>query len=182
MRRTLAVLLLAAPLIAGGCATDDAAEPATTPPVSVAVTTTSAPTSTTAVGSTEPVVKEVLAELVDPPGADGRTLTLMRYTIAAGAQLAPHIHPGVQLASIEAGTLTYTVDSGTVDVRRSDGTTEPLTAPITTELRPGDSVTELGEAVHFGGNDTDEPIVILATLLTITGEDLAVVVDPPPGG
>jgi hypothetical protein len=31
--------------------------------------------------------------------------------------------------------------------------------------------------VHFGANETDEPIVIVATLLTTDGEDLAVPAD-----
>lgn len=114
-----------------------------------------------------------------PPGAPGRTLTLIRYTIAPGAKLSPHIHPGVQLASIQSGTLTYTVESGTATVTRAGGGTEEVTGPATTTLGPGDAVVEHDGMVHFGANDTDQPVVILATLLTEDGKDLAVTVTTP---
>lgn len=122
------------------------------------------------------VQKDVLATDLDPPGAPGRTLTLIRYTIAPGAKLAPHIHPGVQLASIESGTLTYTIISGTAAITRAGGKAESATGPTTITLNPGDAVAEKGEMVHFGANDTDRPVVILATLLTEAGRDLAVTV------
>jgi len=127
-------------------------------------------------GTTVAVQKDVLAREVDPPGGAGSTLTLMRYTIAPGAQLSPHIHPGVQLAHIESGTLTYTVVEGTATVTRAGGTVEPVSAPATIALATGDAVAENDGMVHFGANETDEPVVILATLLTADGEDLAVTV------
>jgi quercetin dioxygenase-like cupin family protein len=107
-------------------------------------------------------------------------LSLIRYTIPAGAQLAPHIHPGVQMARITAGELTYTVVEGTAVVRRMGATDdEDLTAPATTTLLAGDTVTELDGMVHFGANDTDEDVIIDATLLTEDGKDLAVPVTTP---
>jgi quercetin dioxygenase-like cupin family protein len=146
-----------------------------------ATATTAAPTtardassSTTVPGSTE-VVKDVLGSEVDPPGAPGRTLTLIRYTIPPGAKLAPHIHPGVQMARITSGELTYTVEQGTAIVRRKGASSdERVDAPATITLGPGDTVVERDGMVHFGANETDEPIVIDATLLTVDGEDLAV--------
>lgn len=135
--------------------------------------------STTTTTASEPVVKEVLADMVDPPGGDGSTLTLIRYTIGPGAQLDPHIHPGVQLASIESGTLTYTVESGEAVVHRADDTTETLDGPAETTLGPGDALQEIDGMVHFGANDTDDPVVIIATLLTEDGHELAEVVDEP---
>ncbi|MBI2706632.1 MAG: hypothetical protein HYX32_15280 [Actinobacteria bacterium] len=123
-----------------------------------------------------PVVKETLASEVDPPGAPGRTLTLARYTIAPDAQLSPHIHPGVQLASIQAGTLTYTVVSGTATLTRANGTTDEVTGPATVALDAGDAVAENDGMVHFGANRTGAPVVILATLLTQSDSDLAVTV------
>jgi quercetin dioxygenase-like cupin family protein len=143
-----------------------------------------APTTTVAA---QPVVREILAQTQDPPGAPGRTLTLARYTIAPGAKLNPHIHPGVQMASIVEGTLTYHVLVGTVTVQRDvqpDGTptsTETLTAPAQTTLGPGDVVVELDGMEHYGENLTDEPIVILASLLTEDGKDLAVTVTTTAG-
>jgi len=175
MRRTVVLLVLtAAVLVGGACGSDDTTDTAAGAPTTTA--------STVAAGSVaaEPVVKDVLAEMVDPPGGTGSTLTLIRYTIAPGAQLSPHIHPGVQLASIESGTLTYTVESGTAVVHRADGTEEPVTGPAVTTLGPGDAVQETGDMLHFGANDTAEPVVILATLLTENGKDLAIVEQPAP--
>ncbi len=133
-------------------------------------------TTTTTASSAEPVVKEVLAEDTTPPGAPGYTLTLIRYTIAPGAQLAPHIHPGVQMANIDSGTLTYTVVSGTAQVRRAGGEPTAVTGPTTITLKAGDSVVEPFDMVHFGANDTDEPVVISATLLTESAQGLSVAV------
>ena len=153
------------------CGDDSASGPAST----AAPATSASPTTTVA------VQRDILATDVDPPGAPGRTLTLARYTIAPGAQLSPHVHPGVQVAFIRSGSLTYTVISGTASVRRAGASDpEPVTGPATTTLGPGDSVTETGDMVHFGANNTDEPLVIEATLLTEDGRDLAVVVTTVP--
>jgi quercetin dioxygenase-like cupin family protein len=171
MRRALAVLsLFIGALLLAACGADTAGTAAGGAPG------TSSASPGTAPGTTVAVAKDVLATEADPPGADGSTLTLLRYTIAPGAQLSPHIHPGVQLAHIESGTLTYTVVSGTATVTRSGGGVEPVTGPATTALGPGDSVAENDGMVHFGANETDEPVVILATLLTQDGKDLAVTV------
>lgn len=172
MRRWAGILVVAVGVLgAAACGADTAG------------TTSDASTGTTVAGTpgtTVAVQKDVLASEADPPGADGSTLTLIRYTIAPGAQLAPHIHPGVQLARIESGTLTYTVVSGTATVTRSDGTTEPVTGPTTISLEAGDAVAENGDMVHFGANETDAPVVIVATLLTEDGKDLAVTVTTTP--
>ncbi len=78
------------------------------------------------------------------------------------------------MASIESGTLTYTVMSGTAQVRRAGATTDtPTTGPTTIELGRGDAVTEAGNMVHFGENKTNAPVVMLATLLTAHGHELA---------
>src|SRR3954452_22541120 len=53
--------------------------------------------------------RTVLAQEVDPPGSHDRTLALSRVRIPAHTQLALHRHPGVQLAYVQKGTLTYTV-------------------------------------------------------------------------
>ncbi|RPI51770.1 MAG: cupin domain-containing protein [Acidobacteria bacterium] len=136
------------------------------------------PTETTAT-SAEPVIREILAQMDSPPGAPGRRLTLVRYTIAPAAQLAPHIHPGVQVASIVSGTLTYEIVSGTATIHRAIGAngvparTEALTGPARTTLGLGDAVIEEGQMVHFGSNRTTEPVVISATVIT-EGSDLSV--------
>jgi quercetin dioxygenase-like cupin family protein len=174
MRRALAVLSLVIGAFAlASCGAD------TVDPSGAAPGTT---VGSSAPGTTVAVQREVLGSEADPPGADGSTLNLVRYTIAPGAQLSPHIHPGVQVAFIEEGTLTYTVVEGTATVTRAGGAVEQVTAPATTALEAGDSVAENDGMVHFGANATDEPVVILATLLTRDGEDLAVTVTTAPPG
>jgi quercetin dioxygenase-like cupin family protein len=164
MNRLADVGTLLAVLVLGtsACGTSDRA--ATAAP-SAPATTPAAPV---------PVVRDVLDNDMTPPGAPGSTLSLVRYTIAPGAKLAPHVHPGVQMASIESGTLTYTVMSGIAQVRRAGASTNtPTAGPITIQLGRGDAVTEVGNMVHFGENKTKEPVVILATLLTEHGHQLA---------
>jgi quercetin dioxygenase-like cupin family protein len=171
-RAVLGSIVLVVLALLGGCGSDSKSaaprpDTATTAPVTTGV---SSPTTTVA------VQKDVLGTDIDPPGAPGRTLTLIRYTIAPGAQLAPHVHPGVQMASIQSGTLAYTVVSGTATVERAPvgtGPVEAVTGPADTTLGPGDTVVERGDMVHFGANKTAEPVVILATLLTEDGHDLA---------
>lgn len=173
MRRWVGIVVVALGVLGlAACGADTAGT------ASGAAPATSAPGTTAAggPGTTVAVQKDVLASEVDPPGGEGSTLTLLRYTIAPGAKLSPHIHPGVQLAHIQSGTLTYTVVEGTIRLTRADGTVEELVAPVTTTLGPGDAVAEDDGMVHFGANDTDEPVVIIATLLTRDGEDLAVTV------
>lgn len=168
-RRLLVVLATAALVLVGigcGSSTTSGATAGSTAPA----------TSAGAPGTTVAVQKDVLATDPQPPGAPGRTLTLIRYTIAPGAKLAPHVHPGVQLASIQSGTLTYTVVSGSVTLTRAGAAPTQVTGPTTITLGPGDVVAETGDMVHYGANDSSSPVVILASLLTETGKDLAVTV------
>ncbi len=177
MRRALVTLALVTSLTMAfvACGSDSSSSDSSST-AGTANGTTAADATT---GTTLAVAKTVLDDLVDPPGAPGRTLTLMRYDIAPGAQLSPHIHPGLQMAHIDSGTLTYTVVSGTAQVRRAGSTAdEPLTGPTTTTLGPGDAVIELGDMVHFGANDGDVPVIITATLLTEDGHELAETVTP----
>lgn len=139
----------------------------------------SSPTTTV-----EPVVRTILAQTENPPGAPGRRLTLVRYTIAPGAELPPHVHPGVQMASIVSGTLAYRVISGMATVHRQvdasgvPAAVEELAGPFDAELRAGDAVIEIASMVHFGANKTAAPVVILATLITDPAADLAVPAPP----
>ncbi len=169
------VLALVLAVGLGACGSDQASPSSTA--AGLTAPEGGAPTTGTSMPTGDPVTKEVLATDVDPPGAPGYTLTLIRYTIAAGAKLAPHVHPGVQMAAIDSGQLTYTVISGTAQVRRAGSDqAEPLVGPATTTLEPGDSVVEPFDMVHFGANDFGTPVVITATLLTETDLGLSVAV------
>ncbi|MGN6484256.1 MAG: hypothetical protein ACTHMX_07630, partial [Thermomicrobiales bacterium] len=85
-----------------------------------ATATATANASPDAYGGT--VEKDVLIAYSDDASAPGETLSLTRYTIPAGAKLPVHYHPGVQLASVESGELTYHVIEGKLYVTRADGT------------------------------------------------------------
>lgn len=146
--------------------------------------------SPVAVASPEPsatpqgAVRTTLA-VGQPAGAPGQTLELVRYDIPAGVTLAVHIHPGMQIATVVSGELTYHVLKGTVQIGRaasaegtSPGATEPLSAGETTVLFPGDWVVEVPDAVHYGENLGTEPVVLLASTLLVTGELAAIPVNP----
>lgn len=114
--------------------------------------------------------REVLAQVVDPVGAKGRTLALSRVTIAPHTQLALHRHPGNQIAYIERGTLTYTVRTGTVSIFRGPADVKPrlvrrVRAGQTGTVRTGEWVIERPGDVHFGANRGARPVVILLATL-----------------
>lgn len=135
--------------------------------------------------STVVASREVLVQ-GSPEAANGQVLQLVRYDIPAGVVLSKHTHPGMQIAWIESGVLTYHVISGgSIPVNRAahDGTpvaTELLGPGETTKLYPGDSVVEVDGVVHYGENIGPDPVVILAATLLDPNQPPAVVVTPEP--
>ena len=133
--------------------------------------------------STVVAVRDVLVE-GSPEAANGQVLQMVRYDIPAGVTLAMHTHPGMQVAYIESGVLTYSVVSGgSIPVTRAahDGTpaaTELLGPGETTELHPGDAVVEIDGVIHFGANLGAEPVIILAATLLDPNQPPAVPVTP----
>lgn len=127
-------------------------------------------------------VRDVLVSGL-PERAPGQELQLARYTIQPGTTLALHTHPGMQIAWIAEGVLTYTVvEGGEIPVWRaaSEGSPEPaemLGPGEQTELHPGDSVVETEGVVHFGANLGDEVVIILAATLLTEGEPPAIIVE-----
>ena len=118
--------------------------------------------------------REALAQVVKPPGAPGRTLGLSRVTIPARTALAPHRHPGDQIAYIERGTLTYPVRTGVVRVYRGPADDSPrlvrtIRSGQTGRVPAGEWVVERQGDVHFGANRGRRPVVILLATLFTTG-------------
>jgi quercetin dioxygenase-like cupin family protein len=127
-----------------------------------------------AVQSGKPATREALAQVVEPPGALGRTLGLARVRIPAHTALAPHRHPGDQIAYIERGTLTYTVRTGVVRIYQGAADASPrlvdtIRSGETGRVRPGEWVVERQGDVHFGANRGRRPVVILLATLFRTG-------------
>lgn len=125
------------------------------------------------------VVREVINE-GEPASAPGEILQLVQYTIPGNIALPVHIHPGMQVNVIVSGTLTYTVVEGEAQIIRADGTEETLSSGETTDLLPGDAITEPEGMVHFGANHHDEPIVILTASLFEDDEPPSTVVEASP--
>ena len=104
-----------------------------------------------------------------PPEAPGQEMMLSRVVIPAGAEIAPHTHPGMQMAFIAEGELTYTVHSDSVLVTRAAGRDgareERVEAGGTTTLRTGDSIVEPEGMQHSARNEGDVPVVIYLSSL-----------------
>jgi quercetin dioxygenase-like cupin family protein len=138
----------------------------------------------TPVPASSGVVRDVIMS-GNPEAAPGQVLELVRYTIPAGITLPMHTHPGMQVATIESGTLHYTVLEGEVPLSRSarEGTPE-LDISVTVEsgevaIGPGDSFVEAEGVIHFGRNLGPEPVVILVSSLFAAGQPPAQVMPVP---
>lgn len=126
---------------------------------------------------TQTVTREVLASGY-PAQDQAQILELVRFVIAPNASLPAHIHPGMQVVHIETGILTYTVVEGEAKVTRADGTELIMQAGETLQLATGDSLVESAGMIHFGENQTDNPIILLSASLLDTDQPKAILVDP----
>lgn len=131
--------------------------------------------STSASASTSPnpsaTVTATILGQSEPPNAPGQKLTLYTVSVPPGASIAPHDHPGLQIGSIQSGTLTYTVLQGTVTVVDGTSNGQPgpkkeVSAPATLTLGPGQTLYEPDGEYHMAKNLGSEPVVIqLASLV-----------------
>jgi quercetin dioxygenase-like cupin family protein len=114
------------------------------------------------------VTRQLLASTT-ASAAPGQSLELTRVIVPPHESLAPHTHPGPQMAVIERGTLTYTVLKGEVEVTRAAGTTsartETASSGQTIDLKAGDSLIEPAGMEHEAMNTTGKPIVIYLSSL-----------------
>jgi quercetin dioxygenase-like cupin family protein len=123
--------------------------------------------------------RTVLAQAVDPPGGHGRTLGLSRVRIPAHTRLALHRHPGDQVAYVQKGTLSYTVERGVVKVYRGAADQDPvvvrrIAAGQSGKVHAGEWVVERPWVVHFGANRGDRPVVILLATLFKNGKPASI--------
>lgn len=129
------------------------------------------------------VERDVLTE-TEPETAPGQVFAFARYTIPAGFVLPVHTHPGVQMAIVESGTLTYhVVDNGSITVTRADGTVEEVGPGETAVLTVDDAWIEPAGMIHFAENLTEEPVILLAASLLDESEPAAIpVTEATPAG
>jgi quercetin dioxygenase-like cupin family protein len=111
----------------------------------------------------------------DPPTAPGETLQLALISVPPGTSLPVHSHPGVQIASVVQGELTYHVLQGSATINRAEGVgtpmpTEELQAGQSTVLSGGDTVIEREGMIHYGENLGTEPVLIYTSTLFTTGQ------------
>ncbi len=126
-----------------------------------------APVASTDSAPASAEVTRVLFGQTDPSNAPGQTLYLQQIAIPGGVALPTHFHEGTQIATIQAGVLTYHVVKNTVTVNHADGTSEEVSAPSVVELKVGDGVVETSDMVHWAENKGTQPVqILLATLLT----------------
>jgi quercetin dioxygenase-like cupin family protein len=111
-----------------------------------------------------PIFLEVLGSALTTEVPNKR-LTLDRLTLAPGASMFAHTHPGQLVVAIESGTLAYTVLSGDgASVRAAAGTpiAEEVIPPGTEVIfGPGEFLVELPGVAHSYRNPGEEPVVLL---------------------
>jgi hypothetical protein len=116
--------------------------------------------------------------VAEPGSAPGEELGLWHYLIPAGTELAPHTHPGWQLARVTAGELEYTVLEGEGILLRTDGSEEPM-GPGTYVLATGDGVIENPDLIHLGANRTDQPVTLISATLFEAGQPISTIAEEP---
>jgi len=136
--------------------------------------------ATAAIVRATTVQRDVLSRIVNPRGADGRTMYLQRVTIPANTKLATHFHDGSQIAAITTGTLRYTVVSGgKVKVLDSDPTGQKpavvhtILPGETYDVQAGQGVVEPSGMIHRVEALPGKDVVIYVSSLFVNGKPLS---------
>jgi quercetin dioxygenase-like cupin family protein len=152
MRRARLLILIAATSLVGTCVV-----------VGHVIAQSGAPTAQ----------REALAQSTKVKGAKGRTLGLSRVTIPVAGQIALHHHEGTQVAFVQKGVLTYTVQSGSVTVRSGlvddAKVVRRISGGQTGTIRAGQWIVEQPSTIHQAANNGTTPIVIYLSTLLRTG-------------
>ncbi len=134
----------------------------------------------TPTGEPAPLTLEALGS-APSPDAPGMLLILLRATLAPGAGLPPHVHPGQFVIAVESGTAGYAiVDEEGVSGRGRAGTptaTESITPGPEVLLGPGEWIIEEPGIVHTARNAGEEPLVLLISGLVTADEPLVQLVE-----
>lgn len=105
-----------------------------------------------------------------PSNAPGRDVLLERITLAPGAELPTHSHPGTYVVLVESGELSVAIVEGFAEVTWAGQSTRQLVGPgEQVLLRAGDSVVEQQTLIHSGVNPGSTPVVLIAASLLTPG-------------
>lgn len=158
------VLAPALALVALACSNTASTTPATT--TSPPATTSTSPATAT---------REILGRF-PAPEAPGYDQYLLRVTIPPGVELPAHHHPGMEVARIDQGALTYTILEGRAPIGRdgAEGPTEEVAAPAEVVLHAGDTVYEMSSMHHRAANRGGVPVVVLLASLIEVGQPITV--------
>jgi quercetin dioxygenase-like cupin family protein len=118
----------------------------------------------------QPIVDELLGHGL-PADAPGKVLQLERVTIAPGAAIPTHIHPGAYVIYVESGDFGFTLTKGEAEITHAGATSgEPIAAGTEVIAHAGDALFEIGGVVHSARNAGDTPVVVLTAALLAAGQ------------
>jgi steroid delta-isomerase-like uncharacterized protein len=118
----------------------------------------------------EPIVAAILGRGL-PNDAQGKVLQLERITLAPGATIPTHVHPGAYVIHVDSGALEFTVVKGEAELTRAGGVDpELISAGGGVVAEAGDTIFENGGVVHTAGNPGTTPVVLLTAALLAAGE------------
>jgi quercetin dioxygenase-like cupin family protein len=130
-------------------------------------------------GEAAPVTLETLgsAPATDAPGM---LLVSLRLTLAAGAVVPAHFHPGQLVVTVESGTLGYTILGEGQSLRAGAGTptaAEVIAPDTEATFGPGEWFVYEAGTVHMDRNPGNEPAVVLITGLVAADQPFLIPVD-----
>jgi len=104
-----------------------------------------------------------------PPAAPGMVVVLLRITMAPGALIPRHVHPGQVILYVESGTFGTTFGDGDAVITRAVTAGTPVAEAVQTNVEitmlPGDSVSYSKVTTHIMHNIGDKPLVLLVSAL-----------------
>ena len=119
----------------------------------------------------QPITDTVLGRGL-PTDAPGKALTLERITIAPGAAIPTHVHPGAYVIYVESGDFGFAVVKGEAQFTRggADAAEETVQAGAEVVAHQGDTLFENAGVVHSARNAGDTPVVVLTASLLAADE------------
>src|SRR5262249_58097537 len=100
-----------------------------------------------------------------PGNAPGYSLVLLRITMAPGALIPRHVHPGQVILYVQSGEFGTTFGEGDAVITRAatEGTpvAETPSPDVEGMMHPGDSATYSTRTTHIIHNPGQEPLVLL---------------------